>query len=97
MEQMRGVKPPSQPWQGRILIVEPHLQYLYVALTRLVPKSFIFASDIFIILENYLKINSFLLYITPFFLSFLTLNIAKGNKHTDAIKNLRKLKVKLEI
>lgn len=26
MEQMRGVKPPSQPWQGRILIVEPHLQ-----------------------------------------------------------------------
>lgn len=26
MEQMRGVKPPSQPWQGRILVVEPHLQ-----------------------------------------------------------------------
>ena len=29
MEQMRGVKPPSQPWQGRILIVEPHLHQIY--------------------------------------------------------------------
>ncbi len=28
MEQMRGVKPPSQPWQGRILVVEPHLQVI---------------------------------------------------------------------
>ena len=28
MEQMKGVKPSSQPWQGRILIVEPHLHYI---------------------------------------------------------------------
>ena len=34
MEQMRGVKPPSQPWQGRILIVEPHLHQIYTYYIR---------------------------------------------------------------
>ncbi len=27
MEQVRVVETPSQPWQGRILAVEPHLHY----------------------------------------------------------------------
>ena len=31
---MRGVKPPSQPWQGRILIVEPHLHKIYTYYIR---------------------------------------------------------------
>ncbi len=26
MEQMKGVEPSSQPWQGRVLAVKPHLQ-----------------------------------------------------------------------
>ena len=25
MEQMKGVEPSSQPWQGRVLAVKPHL------------------------------------------------------------------------
>ena len=30
MEQVRRIELPSQPWQGRILAVEPHL-HLYIA------------------------------------------------------------------
>ena len=29
MEQVRRIELPSQPWQGRILATEPHLQYNY--------------------------------------------------------------------
>ena len=39
MEQMRGVKPPSQPWQGRILIVEPHLQRIYIHYIKKILKN----------------------------------------------------------
>ena len=39
LEQMRGVKPPSQPWQGRILIVEPHLQRIYIHYIKKILKN----------------------------------------------------------
>ena len=48
MEQMRGVKPPSQPWQGRILIVEPHLQWIYIHYIKKILNRITFLGSTFI-------------------------------------------------
>ena len=38
MEQMRGVEPPSPPWQGEVLAVEPHLQLLHIIILENLKK-----------------------------------------------------------